>query len=64
VTYNVYRGTVSGGPYSLLSSGLTSTSFVDNSVQSGSTYYYVTTAVDSAGQSGYSNVAQAAIPMP
>jgi len=64
VTYNVYRGTVSGGPYSLLSSGLTSTSYVDTTVQSGSTYYYVTTAVDSAGESPYSNVVQAVIPMP
>jgi cellulose 1,4-beta-cellobiosidase len=64
VTYNVYRGTLSGGPYSLLSSGLSSTSYTDTSVQSGSTYYYVTTAVDSAGESPYSNAAQAVIPMP
>jgi hypothetical protein len=64
VTYNVYRSTVSGGPYSLLSSGLTSTSYVDSTVQSGSAYYYVTTAADSAGESGYSNMVQAVIPMP
>jgi hypothetical protein len=65
VTYDVYRGTVSGGPYTLLSSGLSATSYTDANVQSGSTYYYVTTAVDSSGiQSGYSNVAQAVIPMP
>ena len=63
--YDVYRGTASGGPYTLLSSGLSSTSYTDANVQSGSTYYYVTTAVDSSGiQSGYSNVAQAVIPMP
>jgi hypothetical protein len=64
VTYNVYRGTVSGGPYGLLSSGLTSTKYVDTSVQSGKMYYYVTTAADSAGESGYSNMVQAVIPMP
>jgi fibronectin type 3 domain-containing protein len=64
VTYDVYRGTISGGPYSLLSSNLTSTTYKDANVQSGSTYYYVVTAVDSAGQSPYSNMVQAAIPMP
>jgi trimeric autotransporter adhesin len=63
--YNVYRGTVSGGPYTLLKSGVTSTSYTDLNVQSGSTYYYVTTAVDSSGmESAYSGQAQAVIPMP
>ncbi len=64
VIYNVYRGTVSGGPYTLLISGLTSTTYTDTNVQSGSTYYYVTTAVDSSGESPYSNMIQAVIPMP
>jgi len=63
--YKVYRGTVSGGPYSLLATNLSATSYTDPSVQSGSTYYYVTTAVDSSGvESGYSDVAPAVIPMP
>jgi hypothetical protein len=63
--YRVYRGTVSGGPYSVLSNGLTVTSYTDSSVQSGSTYYYVTTAVDTSGsESAYSGAAQAVIPMP
>ena len=63
--YKVYRGTVSGGPYSLLATNLSATSYTDASVQSGSTYFYVTTAVDSSGmESGYSDVAQAVIPMP
>jgi hypothetical protein len=63
--YNVYRGTISGGPYSLLRSGVTSASYTDSNVQSGKTYYYVTTAVDSAGaESVYSNQATAVIPMP
>jgi hypothetical protein len=65
VSYNVYRGTVSGGPYSLLKSGVGSTAYTDSNVQSGSTYYYVTTAVDASGlQSVYSDEAQAVIPMP
>jgi hypothetical protein len=64
VSYNVYRGTTSGGPYALLASGVASTSYTDTNVQSGTTYYYVTTAVDSAGQSVYSNEVQVVIPMP
>ena len=64
VTYSVYRGTVSGGPYILLVSGMTGNSYTDKNVQSGSTYYYVTTAASSGGQSSYSNEVQAVIPMP
>ena len=65
VSYNVYRGTVSGGPYNLLKGGVSSTAYTDSNVQSGSTYYYVTTAVDASGvQSVYSDEAQAVIPMP
>ena len=65
VSYNIYRGTVSGGPYNLLKSGINSTAYTDSNVQSGSTYYYVTTAVDASGlQSIYSDEAQAVIPMP
>jgi hypothetical protein len=63
--YNVYRGTVSGGPYSLLKNNGNSTLYTDSNVQSGTTYYYVTTAVDSSGiESAYSNEAQAVLPMP
>jgi hypothetical protein len=65
VGYNVYRGTSSGGPYSvrLTSSPLSDTSFVDSTVQASSTYYYVATAVDSdSGESANSNQAKAVIP--
>ena len=65
VSYSVYRGTMSGGPYNLLKSGVSSTAYTDSNVQSGNTYYYVTTAVDASGlQSVYSDEAQAVIPMP
>jgi hypothetical protein len=65
VSYNVYRGTMSGGPYNLLKGGVSTTAYTDSNVQSGSTYYYVTTAVDASGvQSVYSDEAQAIIPMP
>ena len=60
--YNLYRGGVSGGPYTKINSS-TLASYIDTSVQSGQTYYYVTTAVDSNGvESGYSNEASALVP--
>jgi hypothetical protein len=65
VGYNVYRGTVSGGPYSVITSLDGTTAYTDNTVASGQTYYYVATAVDSnSNESGYSNQTQAAIPNP
>jgi len=62
--YNVYRGSLSGGPYSKINSTLDpSTAYTDSNVAAGQTYYYVTTAVDSSGQeSVYSNQAEAVIP--
>jgi hypothetical protein len=63
--YNVYRGASSGGPYStkLTASLDPATSFTDTTVQSGSTYYYVSTAVNSSGEeSVYSNPAMAVVP--
>jgi Abnormal spindle-like microcephaly-assoc'd, ASPM-SPD-2-Hydin/CARDB len=64
--YNIYRGTVSGGPYSMLNPTLdTQTSYTDATVQSGVTYFYVATSVDSSGaESAYSNEASAVIPNP
>jgi hypothetical protein len=64
--YNVFRGNVSGGPYAQINSALAATAaYTDNTVVSGQTYYYVTTAVNESGvQSGYSNEAQGAIPTP
>jgi len=66
VGYNVYRGSVSGGPYTMINSALDSTTaYTDNTVVSGQTYYYVATAVDaSSNESGYSNQATAVIPNP
>lgn len=66
VGYNIYRGIVSGGPYSVINTSLdSSTSYTDAQVVPGDTYYYVTAAVNGSGQeSGYSNEAQAIIPKP
>jgi Abnormal spindle-like microcephaly-assoc'd, ASPM-SPD-2-Hydin len=62
--FNVYRGSLSGGPYTKVNSTLISaTSFSDASVASGQTYYYVATEVDSTGaESVYSSEVIAAIP--
>jgi hypothetical protein len=64
VGYNVYRGTVSGGPYAQINSALdASTNDTDTTVQNGHTYFYVVTAVDSNGnESVFSNQVQAVIP--
>ena len=62
--YNVYRSIVSGGPYTKLNSTLVAaTTYTDTSVQSGQTYFFVATAVDSSGvESADSSEASATIP--
>lgn len=64
--YNVYRSTTSNGSYAKINSSLVSgTSYTDSSVQSGQTYYYVTTAVNTSSvESAYSNQATAVVPSP
>jgi hypothetical protein len=65
VGYNIYRGTTSGGPYSQINAMNADTTFTDSSVQSGQSYFYVTTAVDGSGnESAHSNQTQAVIPTP
>jgi subtilase family serine protease len=57
-SYNVKRGSASGGPYSTVGSP-TGTSFTDSGLTNGTTYFYVVTAVNSVGESGNSNEASA-----
>jgi hypothetical protein len=62
--YNVYRSTTSGSGYvKINSSPLGGLAYTDSNLQSATTYYYVTTAVDSSGnESTYSNQVSAVIP--
>lgn len=57
--YKVYRSTTSGEPYDLIESNVTTSSYIDLDVTNGTTYYYVVTAVNSDGESDYSNEASA-----
>ena len=64
IGYFVYRGTISGGPYSVLNASPdSSTQYTDSTVLSGGTYYYVVTSADSNNmQSGFSAQVKAVIP--
>jgi hypothetical protein len=55
-SYNVYRGTTAGGPYTQIATGLVLSNYTDNTVTSDITYYYVfTTVYTDSSQSFYSN---------
>ena len=56
-TYNVLRSLSTGGPYTAIATGLTTTRYTDTAVTNGATYYYVVVAVNSFGTSPNSNEA-------
>jgi hypothetical protein len=61
--YNVYRGSSSSGPYAKQNgSPVVPTGWTDTAVMGGTTYYYVATAQNAGGESGYSNEAAVAVP--
>lgn len=65
--YNVYRSTVSGGPYSKLSATLSPTTllFTDTTPVSGKKYFYVVTALNTSGaESSASSEVAVTIPVP
>jgi hypothetical protein len=66
IGYNVYRGSVSGGPYTKLTSApVVGTAYTDVTAKGGQTYYYVATAVDNSNnESGYSSPVTAVVPTP
>ena len=60
-SYNVYRGTVSGGPYAKIGTAPGSP-YVDTPVASGAVFYYAVTAVRAGKESAYSKEIRAAVP--
>jgi beta-glucanase (GH16 family) len=60
-SYNVKRSLVNGGPYTLLSGGLTGTNCTDSVVTNGTTYYYVVSAVN-AGCESTNSIQASAMP--
>lgn len=63
-SYNVKRSTTAGGPYETIVSNMTTTTYTDTAVTNGTIYYYVVTAVSTAGESANSNEASATLTAP
>jgi kumamolisin len=57
-SYNIKKSTVYNGSYTTIASA-TSTAYIDNSVTTGTTYYYVVSAVNSYGEGVNSNQVRA-----
>ena len=63
ITYNVKRSTSSGGPYTIIVT-TSSTNYTDANVLSGTTYYYVVSAVGAGGEGPNSAEVSATLPLP
>jgi hypothetical protein len=57
--YNVKRSLTNGGPYTIIGAGVATTNYSDTGLNSGETFYYVVSAVNSSGESA--NSAQAGV---
>ena len=65
IGYNVYRRNAAGGPYTKVNSSVvTVTTYNDNTVQPGQTYFYVVASINLSddAQSSFSNEVMAPIP--
>jgi len=59
-SYNIYRGSVSGGESpTAIATGITTTTYTNTGLTNGDTYFYTVAAVNSSGTSGMSNEASA-----
>ncbi|MGZ7442820.1 fibronectin type III domain-containing protein [Paenibacillus sp. TH7-28] len=59
-SYNVKRADSAEGPFDVIADSVTGTSFTDNDVKNGNTYYYVVSANNKSGESADSNAVSAA----
>ena len=50
-SYNVKRSLTNGGPYAVIASGVTATNYPDTGLLNGTTYYYVVSSLNIAGES-------------
>lgn len=55
IGYSIKRSTTSGGPFETMQSNIQGTTYTDTNVTTGTTYYYVVTAINDHGQSQDSN---------
>jgi hypothetical protein len=53
-SYTLKRATVSGGPYTVIASGIVVTNYTDNGLDNNRLYYYVVSALNTAGESANS----------
>jgi len=59
-SYTIKRSTTAGGPYTTIATDIAETSYKDTDVTSGTTYYYIVTAVNTGTEITDSNEASAA----
>ena len=58
ISYNIKRATTNGGPYAIVAN-VTTNHYTDTGLRNGTSYYYVVSALNTAGESGNSAVAAA-----
>ena len=61
--YTVARGTVSGGPYTVLASNVLTTDFTDNSALNGTAYFYVVSAANVLAETSANSAQVSATPL-
>jgi fibronectin type 3 domain-containing protein/sugar lactone lactonase YvrE len=63
-TYNIGRSQSTGGPYATIATNVSGTTYSDTTVLSGTTYYYVVSALNAGGLSANSSEVNATVPIP